>query len=66
MLQSMWKCDGDADCTDGSDEDPEMCAKLPCEIGRHRCSKNICVGREALCDGRNDCGDNSDENREVR
>ncbi|KAK6630731.1 hypothetical protein RUM44_002900 [Polyplax serrata] len=64
-IESMWKCDGDADCTDGSDEDPEMCAKLPCEIGRHRCSKNICVGREALCDGRNDCGDNSDENREF-
>ena len=23
----VWKCDGDKDCTDGSDEDPDNCGK---------------------------------------
>lgn len=55
------RCDGVADCTDGSDEDSTMCAPITsCPEGYFRCADHSCVaGRR--CDGRQDCVDNSDE-----
>uniref|UniRef100_H3C333 Uncharacterized protein n=1 Tax=Tetraodon nigroviridis TaxID=99883 RepID=H3C333_TETNG len=55
----MWRCDGDNDCADNSDE--EGCGRT-C-WGRKKKTPNTrnCIRAMWRCDGENDCGDNSDE-----
>uniref|UniRef100_A0A915IHZ3 EGF-like domain-containing protein n=1 Tax=Romanomermis culicivorax TaxID=13658 RepID=A0A915IHZ3_ROMCU len=60
----LWKCDGDADCKDKSDE-PSTCHK-PCDYWQFKCNNTgRCLPLRYLCDGDNDCGDNSDESKDV-
>ncbi|PVD24375.1 hypothetical protein C0Q70_14856 [Pomacea canaliculata] len=58
-LPSMWTCDAQADCLDGSDEAECDCA---CR-GEHKfqCKNGNCIPRSFVCDMFNDCGDGSDE-----
>ncbi|KAK7791103.1 hypothetical protein R5R35_012915 [Gryllus longicercus] len=52
-------CDGNFDCSDGSDE--MRCSAGGCEPNEFRCSNKKCVLKTWRCDGDDDCGDRSDE-----
>ncbi|XP_035902063.1 basement membrane-specific heparan sulfate proteoglycan core protein isoform X6 [Anopheles stephensi] len=53
-------CDGNRDCTDGSDE--TGCSPYQqCEPNQFKCRNSKCVLKTWLCDGEQDCGDGSDE-----
>lgn len=53
VVQARWECDGEADCSDGSDEH-EGCRYFTCESGQ-------LVPADAECDEQVQCSDRSDE-----
>ncbi|KAE9545608.1 hypothetical protein AGLY_001151 [Aphis glycines] len=58
-----WQCDNEADCKDGSDEDPKICQKRVCNTDEFTCrkAKGECIPLTWMCDGNPDCSDGSDE-----
>ncbi|KAI5632398.1 low-density lipoprotein receptor domain class A domain-containing protein [Phthorimaea operculella] len=56
----FWKCDGEKDCMDGSDE-PDTCPVRHCRAGSFQCKNTNCTPAATICDGADDCGDGSDE-----
>uniref|UniRef100_A0A672N2P7 Low-density lipoprotein receptor-related protein 1B-like n=1 Tax=Sinocyclocheilus grahami TaxID=75366 RepID=A0A672N2P7_SINGR len=62
-IQLSWKCDGDDDCSDGSDEDPHLCSSCPAD--QFKCLNNRCIPKRWLCDGTDDCGSNEDESNHT-
>ncbi|XP_078621857.1 low-density lipoprotein receptor-related protein 2-like isoform X1 [Branchiostoma floridae x Branchiostoma japonicum] len=59
-ISDLWKCDGEEDCLDGSDE-PDSCPPRHCPAGTFQCTNLNCTYAYYLCDGDDDCGDGSDE-----
>lgn len=55
-------CDGNADCSDSSDEAVKYCAAQYCPSFSFRCGNGACIGAKKKCDERYDCLDGSDEN----
>lgn len=64
-IQKRWKCDGDNDCLDNSDEAPELCHQHTCPSDRFKCQNNRCIPLRWLCDGDNDCGTDEDESNST-
>ncbi|XP_055694812.1 very low-density lipoprotein receptor isoform X17 [Lutzomyia longipalpis] len=61
-IPKHWKCDQEKDCSDGSDEDPDVCHPLGCKPNEIMCANgDRCIPKKWQCDTEIDCPDGSDE-----
>ncbi|CAG0883303.1 unnamed protein product [Darwinula stevensoni] len=60
-IHQSWKCDGDTDCPDGSDEGVNECGQSTCRPDQFQCTSRQCIPSHLTCNGLKECDDGSDE-----
>ncbi|XP_018419478.1 PREDICTED: low-density lipoprotein receptor-related protein 8 [Nanorana parkeri] len=62
-IMARWKCDGEEECPDGSDESEATCMKQVCAPEKFSCgeSSSKCIPKTWKCDGEKDCENSMDE-----